>query len=302
MGVWRAVFLVVLFPGAGVASPADTATPQATFERGVESLKAGRLEEAEAAFRRLLQQGTREPYVHNNLGIVYQQQGRHREAVAECREAIRLDAAYPAPRVVMGGSLLALGRVAEAVTTLEAAVKLLPKERLAREQLARRTSARGGRPRPSSSTGPCASSPPPIPSPLTSSAAPTFGSRNGRCSACGTSTPARRGSTRRWATTIACRAAPTWPCAPSSAPRRPTRRCRRSISPWPRSTPSRRTGPPPVEIDREAIVPERGRARALQLRIEAEEAVTRAAVVALAAGLGLSAGGAAQDPSARPLA
>jgi len=27
---------VVLVPGAGVASPADTATPQATFERGVE--------------------------------------------------------------------------------------------------------------------------------------------------------------------------------------------------------------------------------------------------------------------------
>jgi len=145
MGVWRAVFLVVLVPGAGVASPADTATPQATFERGVESLKAGRLEEAEAAFRRLLQQGTREPYVHNNLAIVYQQQGRHREAVAECREAIRLDATYPAPRVVMGGSLLALGRVAEAVTTLEAAVKLLPKERLTREQLAR-AYERAGRP------------------------------------------------------------------------------------------------------------------------------------------------------------
>lgn len=145
MGVWRAVFLVILFPGAGVASPADTATPQATFARGVEALKAGRLEEAEAAFRRLLQQGNREPYVHNNLAIVYQQQGRHREAVAECREAIRLDAAYPAPRVVMGGSLLALGRVAEAVTTLEAAVKLLPKERLAREQLAR-AYERAGRP------------------------------------------------------------------------------------------------------------------------------------------------------------
>jgi cytochrome c-type biogenesis protein CcmH/NrfG len=37
----------------------------------------------------------------------------------------------------MGGSLRALGRVAEAVTTLEAAVKLRPQERLPREQLAR---------------------------------------------------------------------------------------------------------------------------------------------------------------------
>jgi tetratricopeptide (TPR) repeat protein len=145
MGVWRALFLVVLFPGARVASPADTATPQATFERGVESLKAGRLEEAEGAFRLVLQQGGREAHVYNNLAIVHQQQGRHREAIADCREAIRIDAGYPAPRLVMGGSLLALGRVAEAVTTLEAAVKLLPKERLAREQLAR-AYERAGRP------------------------------------------------------------------------------------------------------------------------------------------------------------
>ncbi|PYQ41388.1 MAG: hypothetical protein DMF77_15850, partial [Acidobacteria bacterium] len=146
MAAWRALFLVVLFPGPRVASAQDAATPQATFERGVESLKAGRLEEAETAFRLVLQQGGHEPYVHNNLAIVYQQQGRHREAVAECREAIRLDAAYPAPRLVMGGSLLALGRVAEAVTTLEAAVKLRPKEeRLAREQLAR-AYERAGRP------------------------------------------------------------------------------------------------------------------------------------------------------------
>jgi tetratricopeptide (TPR) repeat protein len=145
MGAWRALLLVVLFRSAPAAPPTDTAATQAAFERGVESLKAGRLAEAEAAFRRVLEQGGREPYVYNNLAIVHQQQGRHAEAIAECREAIRLDAAYPAPRVVMGGSLLALGRVAEAVTTLEAAVKLRPSERLARAQLAR-AYERAGRP------------------------------------------------------------------------------------------------------------------------------------------------------------
>jgi Flp pilus assembly protein TadD len=145
MGSWRALLLVVLLPAPPVALAHDPATPEATFARGVEALKAGRLAEAEAAFRRVLQDGGREAYVYNNLAIVHQQQGRHREAIAECREAIRLDAAYPAPRVVMGGSLLALGRVAEAVTTLEAAVKLQPKERLVREQLAR-AYERAGRP------------------------------------------------------------------------------------------------------------------------------------------------------------
>lgn len=145
MGVWRALLLVVLAAGARLASAQDAATPEATFQQGVAALKAGRLGDAEAAFRRVLKQGGNEPYVHNNLAIVYQQQGRHREAVAECREAIRLDPGYAAPRTVLGGSLLALGRVAEATTALEGAVKLQPKERLVREQLAR-AYERAGRP------------------------------------------------------------------------------------------------------------------------------------------------------------
>jgi tetratricopeptide (TPR) repeat protein len=117
----------------------------ALFERGVQALKAGRLGEAETAFRGVLEQGGNRAYVHNNLAIVHQQQGKHAEAVAESREAIRLDPAYAAPRVVLGGSLLALGRVAEATAELERAVKLRPNERLAREQLAR-AYTRGGNP------------------------------------------------------------------------------------------------------------------------------------------------------------
>jgi tetratricopeptide (TPR) repeat protein len=145
MRAWCSLLLVVLLSGARPACSQEAAAPEATFQKGVEALKAGRLEDAEAAFRRVLREGGNQAYVHNNLAIVYQQQDRHREAVAECREAIRLDPAYAAPRVVLGGSLLALGRVAEATTELEAAVKLLPKERLARQQLARAYD-RGGRP------------------------------------------------------------------------------------------------------------------------------------------------------------
>jgi tetratricopeptide (TPR) repeat protein len=127
-------------------SPADPPLPvDALFEQGVQALKAGRLGEAEAAFRGVLHQGGDRAYVHNNLAIVYQQQGKHAEAMAECRAAIRLDPSYAPPRVVLGGSLLALGRVAEATTELERAVKLLPKERVAREQLAR-AYTRGGNP------------------------------------------------------------------------------------------------------------------------------------------------------------
>jgi Flp pilus assembly protein TadD len=147
MGARRAflIFFVVLLRGGWPVLAQDSVTSKATFQQGVEALKAGRLGEAEAAFRRVLEEGGHEAYVHNNLAIVYQQQGRHREAVAECREAIRLDPSYAAPRMVLGGSLLALGRAAEAATVLEAAVKLQPRERLARQQLARAYD-RAGRP------------------------------------------------------------------------------------------------------------------------------------------------------------
>lgn len=110
---------------------------QPSFEEGVRALKAGKLDEAEAAFLRVVQRGGKAAYVHNNLGLVYQQRGRHREAVAQFREALRLDPAYAAPRVVLGASLLALDRVREATAELEQAVEHLPREPLARLQLAR---------------------------------------------------------------------------------------------------------------------------------------------------------------------
>jgi len=137
------IAFVVAFSIPSHAEP--PAAVDALFEQGVQALKAGRAGEAEAAFRRVLQQGGNRAYVHNNLAIAYQQQDKHAEAVAECREAIRLDPAYAPPRIVLGGSLLALGHVAEATAELERAVKLLPKEHAGREQLAR-AYTRGGQP------------------------------------------------------------------------------------------------------------------------------------------------------------
>jgi Flp pilus assembly protein TadD len=111
---------------------------QASFDEGVRALKAEKLVEAEAAFERVLQQPRgRVAYVHNNLGIVYERHGQPLKAVEQFREAIRLDPAYVAPRILLGASLLALGRTREANLVLEEAVKLAPREPLARQQLAK---------------------------------------------------------------------------------------------------------------------------------------------------------------------
>ena len=106
------------------------------FQRGVEAQKAGRLEEAEDAFRQVLAQGGNAPFVHNNLGIVLQTKGDHRAALAQFREAIRLDTKYAAPRILAGASLAATGKFAAAATELERAVKLAPGEPQGRLQLA----------------------------------------------------------------------------------------------------------------------------------------------------------------------
>ena len=121
------------------APPAQELPPalQAPFEEGVQALKAEKLAQAEAAFVRVLAEpGGQVAFVHNNLGIVYQRRGEHAKAIDQFRAATRLDAGYVAPRILLGASLMALGRPAEATAPLQQAVKLAPKDRLARQQLA----------------------------------------------------------------------------------------------------------------------------------------------------------------------
>jgi len=109
---------------------------QEVFRNGVAALKAGNLGEAEKAFLRVLREGGKVGFVHNNLGITYQQQGDHARAIAQFREAIRLQPDYAAPHILLGASLLATGRIPEATRELERAVELQPREVLARLQLA----------------------------------------------------------------------------------------------------------------------------------------------------------------------
>jgi tetratricopeptide (TPR) repeat protein len=120
---------------------------QSEFEGGVAAVQAGRLDAAEQAFLHVLRAGGKVGFVYNNLGIVYQMRGDHKRALAQFREAIRLQPNYAAPHILLGASLLALGEDEEATQELERAVKLQPDETLAHGQLAeayKRTGNYGG--------------------------------------------------------------------------------------------------------------------------------------------------------------
>lgn len=115
--------------------------PQPEFESlvtpGVEALKSGDLNRAEEIFSSALRKGIKHPLVYHNLGIIAQQRGKHIEAVARFREALALQADFGPSHLLLGSSLLALKRNAQALGELRRAVTLMPKEPLARLQLAK---------------------------------------------------------------------------------------------------------------------------------------------------------------------
>jgi tetratricopeptide (TPR) repeat protein len=130
--------LVALLLSAPIGAIAQDLPPAlaSQFSEGVEALKAGQLDRAEAAFKDVLAKGGNRAFVHHNLGIVYQQRNDHVGAIAEFRAAARLDPSFGPARLLAGTSLLALGRADAAVVELERAVRLLPGEKAAHLKLA----------------------------------------------------------------------------------------------------------------------------------------------------------------------
>lgn len=119
------------------AAPTLSPRLQDVFNQGVAALQADQFDSAEKAFLEVLKGGGRLPFVYNDLGIVYVQRGQPEQALAEFREAIRLDPSYVAPRVLMGSTLLAMNRSSDAAHELQVAVRLAPGDPLAHLQLAK---------------------------------------------------------------------------------------------------------------------------------------------------------------------
>jgi Tfp pilus assembly protein PilF len=90
------------------------------FERGYEAQAAGRLDEALACYRHSLALYP-SAEAHTFIGWVFSQQGKHEEAIAECRQAIAVDPTFGNPYNDIGAYLIELGRDEDAIEWLERA-------------------------------------------------------------------------------------------------------------------------------------------------------------------------------------
>jgi len=93
------VLLVAARGGAAQDLPPSLAD---RFSAGVDALKAGNLDAAEAAFRDVLKAGGERAFVRHNLGIILLQRGRNAEALVEFRAASRLDPSFGPARLLAG--------------------------------------------------------------------------------------------------------------------------------------------------------------------------------------------------------
>src|SRR6266567_3309410 len=105
------------------------------FERAVELHRAGRLQEAKAAYRRLLRRDANNDAAMNALGILLGQTGDYTEAEKSLRRAIAIDSYKRAlaldgknPDILsnIGAALLKLGQPEGSVPYLEKAISVRP--------------------------------------------------------------------------------------------------------------------------------------------------------------------------------
>jgi tetratricopeptide (TPR) repeat protein len=90
------------------------------FERGYEAQAAGHFDEAVECYRRSLAIHP-SAEAHTFIGWTFSQQGKHEEAIEECRKAIAVDPTFGNPYNDIGAYLIALGREDDAIEWLERA-------------------------------------------------------------------------------------------------------------------------------------------------------------------------------------
>lgn len=129
--VWHSE--VTLWEDAAAKSPAKGRTHGAL---GHAYQRAGKLGEAEQAYKMAVSLSPQDHIARNNLGAVYLQQRRFLDAVGEFKEALLLAPSTAATCFNLGLAYGGLGRTADAAAAFAEAVRLRPDYREAQENLA----------------------------------------------------------------------------------------------------------------------------------------------------------------------
>lgn len=101
-------------------------TVQRTFDAALDALNAGHADEAAKAFLALTRSNADLGGPHANLGIIYRQEGKRAEAVAELEQAVRLNPQQPVFLNQLGISYRQQGQFAKAREAYEKAIELDP--------------------------------------------------------------------------------------------------------------------------------------------------------------------------------
>ena len=119
----RGPIIVALLLGVAATSPAAGVDKQ--LAKGDEALAAGRLSDAEAAYRKGLQRSPLHPLLHLDLGIVLVKQGRSEEALTELRLSESLAPGWDVS-FWLTDTLMTLGRWSECRGTARRMVEMRP--------------------------------------------------------------------------------------------------------------------------------------------------------------------------------
>jgi len=107
-------------------SKARVAQPLTPFELGVEHHRAGRAVQAEAAYRRALEQQHNQPQAHFLLGALLLETGRTEQATTVFEQGVQLNPNDPVLHTNLGEAYRRLGRQQDAANALVRAVSLKP--------------------------------------------------------------------------------------------------------------------------------------------------------------------------------
>ena len=108
------------------AAKADPGRADIHYNLGITLASAGRLADAEAAYRRAIGLDGGNPDYHNNLGSLLNRLDRAEDALQCFERALDLDENHVQARNNLGTALLELKRPENAIAQLEAAIRLAP--------------------------------------------------------------------------------------------------------------------------------------------------------------------------------